>query len=96
MIGSYVGWQPSIFIFFAAPVAALALNGLQYLLGKRDEIPYGPYLCLAAVVVLAAWGPIWEWAEPRFAVAWLIPAALGLGFVLLLPMLVIVRRLRRG
>lgn len=94
MIGSFVGWQPSIFIFFAAPVAALALNGLQYVLGKRDEIPYGPYLCLAAVVVVAAWAPIWRWAEPRFEIAWLIPAALGLGFVLLLPMLLVLRRLR--
>jgi leader peptidase (prepilin peptidase) / N-methyltransferase len=94
MIGSFVGWQPSIFIFFAAPIAALALNGLQYVLGKRDEIPYGPYLCLAAVFVVAAWGPIWRWAEPRFEIAWLIPAALGLGFVLLLPMLLVLRRLR--
>jgi leader peptidase (prepilin peptidase) / N-methyltransferase len=94
MIGSYVGWQPSIFIFFAAPVAALALNGLQYLFGKREEIPYGPYLCLAAVAVVAAWAPIWEWAELRFEIAWLIPAALGIGFVLLLPMLMILRRFR--
>jgi len=94
MIGSYVGWQPSIFIFFAAPVAALALNGMQYVLGKREEIPYGPYLCLAAVAVVAAWGTIWRWAEPRFEIAWLIPAAIMVGFVMLLPILILLRRFR--
>jgi prepilin signal peptidase PulO-like enzyme (type II secretory pathway) len=94
MIGSFVGWQPSIFIFFAAPIAALALNGLQYVLGKREEIPYGPYLCLAAVAVVAGWGPIWQWAEPRFEIGWLIPVAILLGFVMLLPILMLLRRFR--
>jgi hypothetical protein len=32
-------------------------------LRRENEIPYGPFLCLAAIVLIVAWRPIWTWLE---------------------------------
>jgi prepilin signal peptidase PulO-like enzyme (type II secretory pathway) len=89
MIGAYVGWQAAVLIFFAAPIAALALHGSRWLYHKllkreaADDLPYGPYLCLSTAAIIVAWRPVWEFAEPRFGIPWLIPQVLVVGFVLL-------------
>jgi prepilin signal peptidase PulO-like enzyme (type II secretory pathway) len=76
MIGSFLGWQAGIMLFFLAPFAGLVV-GLQQFLFKRDDvIPYGPFLCLAATVVVVAWAPIWNWAQPLFNLGPLVPAVL--------------------
>ena len=83
MIGTFLGWQAGVMLFFLAPFAGL-LVGLAQLLFRRDqEIPYGPWLCLAAVVVVVLWAPIWNWGQPLFDVGWLVPLVLGIGLVLL-------------
>jgi prepilin signal peptidase PulO-like enzyme (type II secretory pathway) len=64
MIGSLLGWQSCLVIFFLAPLAGLVLGLLQLILHRQNEIPYGPFLCLAAVVLIAGWCPIWAWIEP--------------------------------
>ena len=83
MIGAYVGWQPTLLIFFAAPAAALVIYVPALLFRRHEALPYGPYLCASTLGVLIFWGEIWAWAEPRFTVAWLIPAVLLAGFLLL-------------
>lgn len=60
MIGGWLGWQAAVLVFFLATFIGLA-HGLAGLLLKRDhELPYGPSLCLAAVIVVLAWRPLWE------------------------------------
>lgn len=77
MIGAFLGWQPSLLIFFLAPAAALFVSLAQWLLTGRRDIAFGPYLCVATVVVVARWGPLWHgWAEGFFALGWLVPAVL--------------------
>ncbi len=59
MIGAWLGWQAAVLVFFLATFIGLA-HGLAGLLVRRDhELPYGPSLCLAAVVVVLGWRPLW-------------------------------------
>jgi len=92
MIGGFLGWQAGPVVFFLAPVAGLAVGLVQWFAYRDNVVPYGPFLCLAALVVLLNWGPIWNWAIPLYGVAWLVPAALAVCLVLL----AILLRLWRG
>ena len=47
MVGAFLGWQAGVVIFFLAPFAGLVVGVLQLVLRRDDEIPYGPFLCLA-------------------------------------------------
>lgn len=67
MIGAYLGWQAPIFIFFVAPCIALLLGVTQLVLGLGREIPYGPFLCLATLIVIAAWRQFWAQLFDLFA-----------------------------
>lgn len=73
MIGAWLGWQPAVLVFFGATFIGLA-HGLGGLVLHRDnELPYGPSLCLAAVLVVVAWGPVWD----RVGVFFADPLVLG-------------------
>src|SRR5262249_35923934 len=79
MIGSYVGWQVAVLTFFVAPFFGLghALWKLMVYFGKRlqglpassadREIPFGPYLSMAAIALLISWPWLWPaWARNFF------------------------------
>lgn len=67
MIGTYVGWQPSLLIFFVAPVMAVLIVLTQYLITGENAAPYGPYLCAGTVATLVGWNYLWHgWAGPMF------------------------------
>ena len=67
MIGAFLGWQAAVLTFFLAPFLGLthAAWKLMTYLGKRlsgrqlssadREIPYGPYLSMAAASLLFVW-----------------------------------------
>jgi prepilin signal peptidase PulO-like enzyme (type II secretory pathway) len=76
MIGTFLGWQACLILFFLAPFAALLVGVFQFLAKRDDVIPYGPFLCMAAVAVIVAWAPIWMWAQPMFEMGGLVPAVL--------------------
>jgi leader peptidase (prepilin peptidase) / N-methyltransferase len=76
MIGTFLGWQACIMLFFLAPIAALVIGIVQLIARHDDVIPYGPFLCLAALGVIVAWAPIWMWAERMFGMGGLVPAVL--------------------
>ena len=61
MIGAFLGWQPCLIIFFLAPFAGLVIGVLRLILFRDREIPYGPFLCLATLVVIVAWDDIWTY-----------------------------------
>lgn len=79
MIGSFLGWQAAVLAFFLSPfsglphalgkgIAALIkrLRG-RTLTGADREIPFGPYLSLAATVLVLGWRWIWwGWARILF------------------------------
>jgi leader peptidase (prepilin peptidase)/N-methyltransferase len=79
MIGSFLGWQAAVLTFFLAPFFGLghALAKLISYLGKRlsgrgatsadREIPFGPYLSMAALALLIFWPWVWpHWAAGTF------------------------------
>lgn len=67
MIGSFVGWQTVILIFFLAPVSAVVVGLVSWIITGRSELPYGPHLSIAAIGCIFAWNPIWLWAFPLFS-----------------------------
>jgi leader peptidase (prepilin peptidase)/N-methyltransferase len=83
MIGTFLGWQPGLILFFLAPFAGLVIGLVQLILRHDDVIPYGPFLCLAAATVVVAWAPIWNWAQPLFGLGLLVPAVLVVCLALL-------------
>lgn len=99
MIGSYLGWQASLLVFFFSPFAALGIAVGQWLLTGRRDVPYGPYLCAAAMGVILAWPWCWQTFGPLFTAGWLLPATLGVCLALLVAGLTawrIVREALRG
>jgi len=65
-VGAVVGWFDPILIFFIAPFSGLIWAGVSAILAKmgkhRREIPYGPHLAIAAVMVILAMPAVqWGW-----------------------------------
>lgn len=60
MIGSYLGWQPTVLVFFLAPLCGVALGILLKLLHGRRALPYGPCLSASALIVLMTWRWLWQ------------------------------------
>ncbi|HUT11699.1 MAG TPA: A24 family peptidase [Thermoguttaceae bacterium] len=89
MIGAFLGWQTCLVVFFIAPLAGLVVGLLQLILVRDNEIPYGPFLCLAAFVTIVFWAAIWERIWPIMALGdgWFVPlivlACLGLMGIML-------------
>lgn len=60
MIGSFLGWQPVVCAFLLAPLCGAVLGPvLQFSVG-RIAVPFGPYLCAGAGLVLFSWHWIWR------------------------------------
>ncbi len=66
LIGGFLGWLPVLIIFFLAALLG-AVGGVAHLLRTREHhIPYGPFLSVAAAVVML-WGDkvlaLLKWAQ---------------------------------
>jgi len=95
MIGTYVGWQAGVVIFFVAPFAALVVGILQLVLHRDDVIPYGPFLCLGTLAVVVDWTVFWSpVVQDLFGMGWLMPVVLLVSFALLGVMLMIWQRIK--
>lgn len=89
MIGAFLGWQPSLLVFFLAPFAALFIAVSQWVVTRKHDIAFGPYLCLSALVLIVRWKAIWHnWAEPIFGLGWMIPVIVLVCLLLMGVMLV--------
>lgn len=87
MIGSFIGWQPVIVVFFIAPVCAMVVVLLSLVFRRRREIPYGPYLSLATVILLLGWKKFGPIVERIFSTGPLIILFGIVGFLLLVVIL---------
>jgi prepilin signal peptidase PulO-like enzyme (type II secretory pathway) len=100
MIGAFLGWQAAVIVFFLSPFAGAVVGIIRLLLRNKDEIPYGPFLCLASAATVLFWPAIWDVASRYFSLGWMLIAVLvgclGLMAVLLPPVRWIVSRLRRS
>ena len=55
MLGAFLGWKMTIFIFFLAPFFGTPTGLYLKFKEKRDIIPYGPYISMASFVMMV-WG----------------------------------------
>ena len=103
MLGALLGWQPCLMIFFLAPLAGMVLALLTLFLRKEREIPYGPFLCLAALAVVVGWSatwngmtPLWSGIAPVLGLLgpWIIPL-MAVGLAMLAVLLAIVHAVKR-
>ncbi|MCH8829399.1 MAG: prepilin peptidase [Planctomycetes bacterium] len=91
MIGSFLGWQATLIVFFLAPFCALLFIVVALLTRRGGEIPYGPYLSIAALLLLVGWSSIWKRAEPIFELGIVIPALTIVMPILLAVCLVVIQ-----
>jgi len=91
MIGAFLGWQPCLIVFFLAPFAGLVVGLMSLILRRGPEIPYGPFLCLATLVVLVRWAALWQFTEPIFALGGILVLVLFLCLALMVPLLIVTR-----
>jgi leader peptidase (prepilin peptidase) / N-methyltransferase len=91
MIGAFLGWQAVLIVFFIAPFVGAVFGILQWIILRENVLPFGPFLCLAALVVVLFWAPLWNYASPMFDVPWLVPLAIAICLPLLAGMLYGVR-----
>lgn len=96
MIGSFIGWQPVVAVFFLAPLCALLVVVGAWVLRRQREIPYGPYLSLATLILLLGWKQFWPMIDRMFGMGVLVPlmaAGLATLFALCLVLVQGVKRL---
>ena len=92
MIGAFLGWQSSLIVFFLAPFAALLIGLIQLICVRRTDIAFGPYLALAAVVLVTAWQWVWEKrARNFFELGWAIPMLVMVCLVLMGILLIVLQ-----
>ncbi|MCA9170785.1 MAG: hypothetical protein KDB23_24070, partial [Planctomycetales bacterium] len=67
-----------------APFTGVLIAVLQWLFTGRKDMAYGPFLCLATLVVLLAWPVTWsEWAFPILQLgSLLLPVLVGAAIVM--------------
>jgi len=94
MVGAFLGWQPCLIVFFLAPFAGLAVGLVGLALRHGPEIPYGPFLCLAALVVIVRWAPLWVWTAPIFNLGGILVLVLCFCLVMMVPFLIASRLVR--
>ena len=55
------------------PPCRLVVGVLRLILFRDREIPYGPFLCLAALFVIVKWHAVWDFTWAVFEPGWLVP-----------------------
>ncbi|MGB8853019.1 MAG: A24 family peptidase [Pirellulales bacterium] len=96
MVGAWLGWQACVLICLLAVFIGLAHGLLQVILRRENELPFGPSLCLAAVVVIVAWQPIWERTATTFERPGELALVAAAVVVLTAASLFVLRRIRGG
>jgi prepilin signal peptidase PulO-like enzyme (type II secretory pathway) len=92
VIGSFLGWQASLMVFFLAPMAAVMIAIIQTLFTGRRDIAFGPYLCVGALILILYWKTLWvNHGAPVFELGWLVPAMLFSGLLLMMGLLMLWR-----
>ena len=97
MVGTMVGWQAGVMIFFVSPFAAVFVGILTLILKHDDVIPYGPFLCLGTLAMIVWWPTFWSpGLQGIFGVGWLMPTVLLGSFVLLGILLFVWQQIKRA
>jgi leader peptidase (prepilin peptidase)/N-methyltransferase len=85
MVGSVIGWQPVLVVFFTAPMFAVFGAAVAWLTQRERRIPYGPWLSLAALLLLVTWRQVWPVARTVFDMG---PFLIWMGFFMVASLVV--------
>jgi leader peptidase (prepilin peptidase) / N-methyltransferase len=96
MVGAFLGWQPCLVIFFLAPFAGLVVGIVRLILFRDKEIPYGPFLCLATLVLIVNWNAIWDYTHNVFSLGWIVAVVMLFCLALMALMLLTWRLIRHA
>lgn len=107
-IGSFLGWQACVIVFFLAPACAIvvmlllmlldtvkALRGQPLRWQEYQEIPYGPYLSMAALLVVLLWKQWSAATQHLFGLGLLLPLIAAMLAGMLVVILWLVHSLKR-
>ena len=95
MIGTFVGWQPALLVFFIAPLTSLVVVLVAWILTGEKAFPFGPYLCTATMIILCFWDAIWNrWAANVFELGTVLLAIMLVALVAMGIMLTVWRWIR--
>ncbi len=83
MIGTLLGWQTCLLIFFIAPFCALLFGVIQLIVSRDNMLPYGPFLCAGAVLTIIFWPALWHNTNYLFAPGWLVPVLIPIFIALM-------------
>ncbi|MFY9253880.1 MAG: A24 family peptidase [Fuerstiella sp.] len=97
LVGSFVGWQPTLCILAIAPLAGLIIGMLAWLITGKTFVAFGPYLAFSTLVVISTWR--WLWADyltlrDIFSHWPSVLGLIGMAFTTLLVLLVLLRMFR--
>lgn len=67
MIGAFVGWQAAIAGFFLAPLAAILIVIVQFIITRKPAVPFGPYLCAGTAIAVIFWDLVWNQTLSHYA-----------------------------
>lgn len=95
MVGSVIGWQPATAVFFLAPMLAIFAAIVAWITKRDREIPYGPWLSVATVLLLLAWPIFWPLAERIFDMGPFVPFMAIFMFVSLVASLQLIQLIKR-
>lgn len=93
MIGTFLGWQASVFVFFISPMVAIAFVFVRWVITRNSQTPYGPYLCAGTVLVMLYWDPLWRAYGHVFSLGPELIIGIILAFVVLMGVLLWIWRL---
>ena len=96
-IGSFLGWQQVLGIFFVAPLFAIGFALANWFLRRERELPYGPFLAMGALFYLCSFRFLWiDHLEATFGYGPFLLLLLAVGALMFIPMLTLARLVRRG
>lgn len=94
MVGSFLGWQPTIVAIFLAACLSIPLILATHWLAWDREIPFGPFLSLGTLLTLLGWKWIWPRVELYFSLGILLPVVIAFFGVGLFGMLSLIRLIK--
>ena len=96
MIGAFCGWQVCLLVFLLAPLAGVLIGVAQWLMRRGQEIPYGPFLCLATAAVIIGWAHVWDYVHLYFySLGLMIPGIAAGSLVVMAILLWMIQGLKR-
>ncbi len=96
-IGSFLGWQQALVIFFMAPLLGIVFALANWFLRRERELPYGPFLAMGALLYLCAFQFLWEdHLEATFGYGPFLVLLLVTGGLMFVPLLTLSRLIRRA